>query len=69
MKRLSLLAVLLLSGCAEPSVPMRPADTPTRYEVGDMVVYDMRLSDGTRCVLMDGTYSGGIVCDWSLGGK
>lgn len=66
MKYALILAALLLAGCSQtPQAQSVVPNVPEGVQrVGYNDVYDFKLEDGTRCVLMDGYRSGGITCNW-----
>ena len=55
MRIILIILALVLSGCG----PER--DVRMGLDNG---VYLIELSDGTRCAVYDGPFSGGITCDW-----
>lgn len=52
------LIAVVAGGCEETNT-----DDPAIKAVG-WDVTEIDLSDGTKCAVMDGYYSGGITCDW-----
>lgn len=58
--------VTALVGCA-PSVSSQiipPRSAYVQYDLPDNSVYEFKLHDGTRCVVSNGYFSGGITCNW-----
>jgi hypothetical protein len=55
---IGVIAALLLAGCGEP------IDQAYDAGVGMGGVYEVTLSDGTRCAVMAMPYKGGIDCNW-----
>lgn len=55
------IAALLLAGCGD-TIP----ESDVAYDAGAGLggVYEITLSDGTRCAVMAMPYKGGIDCDW-----
>lgn len=57
MKYLIVVSVLLLAGCDEVSTSSK--------SIGMFAeIKELKLSDGTRCAVYEGTHGGGITCNW-----
>jgi len=62
-----LLVALVLAGCGDPAQEMASENRgPSIVSGGGGYgeVKEVRLSDGTRCVVLIGSSKGGISCDW-----
>ena len=57
MKLLRLIPFLFLLGC-EYDGPYK------KYQFGDTSIVVITLADGTRCAIMNGTFTEGFHCDW-----
>lgn len=67
MNKYAIIALCLpFSGCVEParsSVDPDGAIYVTNGQ-GEAGITEFKLSDGTRCVALIGSYKGAITCDW-----
>lgn len=60
---LYLLVVGFGMGCGK--IRPYPGEIPPGYKMaGDNSIIEISLSDGTRCVVVDGYQSSAISCDW-----
>jgi len=66
MKFYLLVAIVLLAGCAQqapdPLAKFAPPNVLEYALPGGTRVHEFRLSDGTRCVMVE--YRGGLTCEW-----
>ncbi len=57
MKYLMLIGLLVICGCDDVST--------ARHAIGGLSdVKEITLTDGTKCAVYQGTYGGGITCNW-----
>lgn len=61
-KFLLIVSLAVLAGCT--ATPSEDAQT-VGGAGGSASVQEVRLSDGTRCVVVVGAYKAGVDCDWS----
>jgi hypothetical protein len=54
-----------LTGCTTEGSDHPRLEAEKRYSIGHETLREVRLEDGTRCIVMTGPYKGGISCDFS----
>lgn len=66
MRKLVALALLLVACGSDPNAPTTTTTTYARVNIGWVgQVYEITLSDGTHCAVLDMNEAGGIDCDWA----
>ena len=69
MKALAISVIALLLIACKPA-EQQTEDPNVQYlshRTSGITVHDIRLRDGTRCVVAHGNRKGGIACDWEGG--
>lgn len=62
MKYLAIGLACLLAGCSIGTATTSTGDTSVSNGAG--TIFDARTKDGVQCVVMVGSYKGGLDCNW-----
>lgn len=61
------LVLFLVDRYYEPTAPAVHTTQSSSVQGKSWSIHEVRLDDGTRCVISEGPQVGGIDCDWSTG--